>query len=255
MRLIAAVQIEHEKAVKTVGFRNPSYIGDPFNILRILNEKGAQEIAILDIEASKSGEINYNYIKELSEEVHIPMVYGGGISEKSDIRLLTSLGVERFIVGQSVFSNPNFTESLVNLVGSSSVAFSLDILSFDVEENLEILNSRSSESLKLRLSDLFETLLNIGLSEIIIRIVDIEGSDGKNTVQMYSRLLSLLSFAKFKKHFIYLIGSGVRNLEIAQELNNELIDGFVVGSMICRAKSSNGTLISYPKMYSVLEND
>ena len=109
MRLIAAVQIEHEKAVKTVGFGNPTYIGDPFNILRILNEKGAQEIAILDIEASKSGEINYTYIKELSEEVNIPMVYGGGISEKSDIRLLTSLGVERFIVGQSVFSNPNFT--------------------------------------------------------------------------------------------------------------------------------------------------
>ena len=255
MRLIAAVQIEHEKAVKTFAFRSPAYIGDPFNILRILNEKGAQEIAILDIEASKSGEINYNYIKELSEEVNIPMVYGGGISEKSDIRLLTSLGVERFIVGQSVFSNPNFTKSLVNSVGSSSVAFSLDILTFDGNENLEILNSGSSESLKSKLSDLFEKLLDIGLSEIIIRLVDIEGRDGKNTVEMYSRLLSFLSFAKYKKHFIYLIGSGVRNLEIAQELNNELIDGFVVGRMICRAKSSNGTLISYPKMYSVLEND
>jgi cyclase len=255
MRLIAAVQIEHEKAVKTVRFKNPAYIGDPFNILRILDEKGAQEIAIMDIEASKSGKINYSYIKELSEEVHIPIVYGGGISEKSDIRLLTSLGVERFIVGQSVFSNPDFTKSLVNLVGSSSVAFSLDILTFDVDENLEILDSRSSEGLKLRLPDLFDRLLDIGLSEIIIRLVDIEGSDGKITVEKYTRLLSLMSFAKFKKHFIYLVGSGVRNLEIAQELNNGLVDGFVVGSMICRAKSSNGILISYPKTNSVLDND
>jgi len=255
LRLIAAVQIENERAVKTVAFSNPIYIGDPFNILRILNEKGAQEIAIIDIEASRTGVINYEYIKELSEEVHIPMVYGGGISERSDIRLLTSLGVERFIVSNCVYFNPNFAKSLVNSVGSSSVAFSLDILNFDPNENLEIFSGISGKKLELKLSDLFEKLVDIGFSEIIIRLVEMEGGDGKNSIERYTKLLSLKSFAKFKENFIYLIGSGVRNLDIAEALYGGLIDGFVVGSMICRAKSSTGTLISYPKACSILEDE
>ena len=51
-RLIPSLLIKNSKLVKTIKFKNPSYVGDPLNAIRIFNEKEVDEIIVIDIEAS-----------------------------------------------------------------------------------------------------------------------------------------------------------------------------------------------------------
>ena len=52
-RIIPVLTIMGNRLVKTVKFKNPNYIGDPLNAIKIFNEKKVDELVILDIEASK----------------------------------------------------------------------------------------------------------------------------------------------------------------------------------------------------------
>jgi cyclase len=44
--------IQDNGLVKTVNFKNPKYVGDPINAVRIFNEKEVDELAIFDIDAT-----------------------------------------------------------------------------------------------------------------------------------------------------------------------------------------------------------
>ena len=64
--------------VKTIKFKNPRYLGDPINAVKIFNEKGVDELCILDITASseKRGP-QMDYIRDVASEAFMPLSYGG----------------------------------------------------------------------------------------------------------------------------------------------------------------------------------
>jgi cyclase len=39
IRVIPTLLISNKKLVKTINFKNPSYVGDPINAVKIFNEK------------------------------------------------------------------------------------------------------------------------------------------------------------------------------------------------------------------------
>ena len=52
-RIIPVLTLIEGNLVKTKKFKNPQYIGDPINAIRIFNEKEVDELIIIDINASK----------------------------------------------------------------------------------------------------------------------------------------------------------------------------------------------------------
>ena len=62
-RVIPALLLHHDGLVKTRQFKDPKYVGDPLNAIRIFNEKEVDELLLLDIAASRQGsEPNYDLI-------------------------------------------------------------------------------------------------------------------------------------------------------------------------------------------------
>ncbi len=51
-RIIPCLLIKNKGLVKTVQFEKPKYVGDPINAVRIFNEKQADELFVLDIDAT-----------------------------------------------------------------------------------------------------------------------------------------------------------------------------------------------------------
>ena len=79
-RIIPILLIKNDQMVKSVKYKNLSYIGDPINIIKIFNEKEADEIIVLDIEKSTNDkELNYDLIQKFAGECYMPLTYGGGI--------------------------------------------------------------------------------------------------------------------------------------------------------------------------------
>ena len=52
-RVIPTLLIKDGGLVKTTNFKNPRYVGDPINVIRIFNEKEVDELIIIDIQATK----------------------------------------------------------------------------------------------------------------------------------------------------------------------------------------------------------
>lgn len=255
VRVIASVQIFGDEAVKTQQFQNPQYLGDPTNILRILDQKGSQEIFLSDIGASKTKTPDYDFIRHLSEEVSVPLAYGGGLSENSNIKLLTSLGVERFVVSNSFFEANTFVRELSSQIGMSSVALSLDIVSFDEESgNLELWSSLNSSVRQVSISELNESIVASNIGEIIIRVVEFDGRSSSAVTHVYRSILEKFRIlAPDLLPLQILVGTGIDSEDQITSLSDiNFLDGFVVGTMICRPRNSNGVLISYPNTYSIL---
>jgi cyclase len=255
LRLIASVQIQGEDAVKTTRFKEPRYLGDANNIVRILDQKGAQELLITDIEASITRVPNYEYIKELAEEVSIPFSYGGGLGNESDVKLLTSLGVERFVVGSSFYSDPQFVKDLSAKIGASSTAFSLDVLNWDLEtKRIRVWTSGEQNGKEIEIKQIAGAIEFCDIGEVVIRLVDLDGVRDANAHSRYLRLLQFLeSNIDALPRLQVLVGTGIdttAKMEALREIS--WLDGFVVGSMVCRPENSDGVLISYPKSHSIL---
>ena len=66
--------------VKTRRFADPKYVGDPINAVKIFNEKEVDELSILDIDATSSGNgPNFELLKDIAAESRMPLCYGGGV--------------------------------------------------------------------------------------------------------------------------------------------------------------------------------
>ena len=66
-RLIPCLLIHDKGLVKTKNFKNPRYIGDPINTIKIFNEENVDELFIADIDATVKGcEPDYKQISKLA---------------------------------------------------------------------------------------------------------------------------------------------------------------------------------------------
>jgi cyclase len=68
--------------VKTQGFKEPKYVGDPINAVRILTRKKSDELMVLDIDATvlKAVSPDFALIAKLAAECRMPLCYGGGVN-------------------------------------------------------------------------------------------------------------------------------------------------------------------------------
>ena len=95
-RVIPCLLWKNSGLVKTVKFKNPVYVGDATNAIRIFNEKEVDELIILDIEATVKGKSpDINFIKKIASECFMPLCYGGGITTLKQIKDVVSAGVEK----------------------------------------------------------------------------------------------------------------------------------------------------------------
>ena len=128
-RIIPCLLISNGGLVKTVKLKSPKYVGDPINAVKIFNEKKADELIVLDIDATKKSiKPNFNLIRKLAAECRMPLCYGGGITTVEEAEMLVDIGVEKVALSSAVIENPLLLEKLVSAVGSQSVVVVLDIL-------------------------------------------------------------------------------------------------------------------------------
>ena len=80
-RIIPIILIKNGYVVKTHQFKDERYIGEPINIIKIFNDKEADEVVVYDIGCSSlSSEINFSLIKRIAMVTRMPLCYGGGVT-------------------------------------------------------------------------------------------------------------------------------------------------------------------------------
>jgi imidazole glycerol-phosphate synthase subunit HisF len=114
--------------VKTRQFGSPTYVGDPINAVKIFNEKEADELIVLDIDATRDGvEPNFRLIAQFAVECRMPLCYGGGIKTVDHAKRIIGLGVEKVAISSAALENPPLVSAIAQAIGSQSVVVVLDV--------------------------------------------------------------------------------------------------------------------------------
>lgn len=127
-RVMPCLLLKDGALIKTVKFKNPGYIGDPINAIRIYNEKEVDELIFLDITATIENRLPpYKILSEIASECFMPVTYGGGVRDVETIRQILSLGIEKVAINSCAVENPHFVSIAADRYGSSTIVVSIDV--------------------------------------------------------------------------------------------------------------------------------
>jgi cyclase len=153
--------------VKTVGFKSRTYVGDPFNIIRLFNEKEVDELCVLDIDATADGRSpDVVFLSALASECFMPLSYGGGISTVKHARTLIQLGIEKLVL--RTHASDTLISEIASEFGSQAVIGCLDYR--------EISGVRVVGRHGEYLSDAVSRMIAAGVGELILQSVDRDGA-------------------------------------------------------------------------------
>jgi cyclase len=245
-RIIPVLLNTAEGLVKTEKFKDPIYIGDPLNALRIFNQKFVDEILIIDIERSKLNlGPDLKSIERYVSECFMPLGYGGGIRNLTDAKNLLKLGVEKVIIQSAALNNPNLIAEIAEYSGSQSVAVAIDV-ERDKKGQLNVFRSSNNSHIDVPLHAFVNDLQKKGVGEIILTSVNCEGTMSGYDLDLI-RQVSRLTNVPLVAH------GGAGKLQHFADAIQSGADAVAAGSLFVFYGKKRGVLINYPD-YSDLES-
>ena len=239
-RIIPCLLVKDNGLVKTVRFKSPKYVGDPINAVRIFNEKEADELIILDIDATKENrEPDYKRIEYWASECRMPLCYGGGIKTPEQAQRIFSLGVEKIAISSSAITNPEIITNIAERVGNQSVVIVLDVKR-NHSENYDLCINNGT---KITGKNPFEMAIlaeKLGAGEIVINSIDQDG-----TMKGYDFSLTDKMRSSINLPLTVLGGAGSLH-DIEKLIDKYGIIGAAAGSLFVFKGVYRAVLINYP---------
>lgn len=242
-RIIPCLLIHKGGLVKTQAFKAPKYVGDPINAVKIFNEKEADELIVLDIDASAHGvEPNYALIAKLAAECRMPLCYGGGITTADQAARIIDLGVEKVSVSSAAIADPTLLTRISDAIGRQSVVAVLDVRRKTglFAKGYELCTHNALKAHKLDPVSFAQTLQEAGAGEIVINSVDHDGE-----MKGYDLTLAQQLRATLRVPLTVLGGAGSL-ADIGELLSACGLVGAAAGSLFVFKGKYRAVLINYP---------
>lgn len=174
-RIIPCLSIDDGEMVKTIHFQKPRYLGDVVNAVKIFNNKGVDELSILDISATRRGKgPNFDLLKDIATEAFMPLSYGGGVTEIEQIKKLFYIGYEKIIMNTAFVKNPQLVQEAVRFSGSQSVVVSIDAKA-DFFGRYTCYIGDGQERLQMDPIQLAKQAQELGAGEILLNSINRDG--------------------------------------------------------------------------------
>ena len=175
-RVLPVLLLKNGGLYKTTKFKEPRYIGDPINSVRIFNEKEVDELAFIDISATPNGSgPDFGVIEQIAGEAFMPMVYGGGLSSFDQVQRVLGLGFEKVIFNTACFDNPKLLTQTAQIYGSQAVLACVDVKR-TLLGKYEMYTHSGSKKRAGNLVDHVKAMQLAGAGEFCINSIDRDGT-------------------------------------------------------------------------------
>jgi cyclase len=237
--MIPCLQLRHGSLVKTRQFGKFQYVGDPANTCRIFNECEVDELAIVDIAASREGSgPDFKVLEEIADECFMPVAYGGGISSMRDVERILRLGLEKVIVGTAAYANPTLLSEIASNMGSQCLIAAIDVAGPIDQWRCHCRSGTQSTgrdpvTWARRMED-------IGAGEILLTSIEREGTwQGLDhaLIQAVSSAISIPLIAH---------GGAATTGDAIRAVSTSGASAVALGSMVVFQKKDMGVLVNFP---------
>lgn len=240
-RIIPCLLVHKKGLVKTTKFKDPKYVGDPINAVKIFNEKEVDELIVVDIDASRNGtEPDYKMIQHLAAECQMPLCYGGGIKTIEQAQRIFGLGVEKIALSSAAVENSAIISELAERVGNQSVVVVIDVKKKLFGNKYEVYTHNGTKSTGIDAVEFAVKMEKLGVGEIVINSIDNDG-----TMRGYD--MTLIQKIRDAIHIpLTVLGGAGSTDDIGAVIHEHGIIGVAAGSLFVFKGKYRAVLINYP---------
>ena len=225
MKLSPAIDIKDKKCVRLVkgDFDNKTeYKMSPIEQAEEYKDHGFKNLHIVDLDGALTGEtVNLNIIQEIVTKFDFKIEIGGGIRNLESIKRYSDSGVEKVILGSAAIKDKNFLKEAC-LKFPDKIALGLD-----AKDGYLSVSGWKENSNQLTL-DYLKEVNDYGASRLIYTDINRDG------MKQSPNFEETLKVADASGCPVIISGgvSSIADIKKAKELNNQNIEGIIVGKAI-----------------------
>jgi imidazole glycerol-phosphate synthase subunit HisF len=244
-RVIPCLLLRGYGLIKTRKFKDPVYIGDPINAVRIFSEKEVDELVILDVDASREGrEPNYELIAEIAGECFMPVAYGGGIRTLEQVRHLIRSGVEKVVINSAACESTQVIADASQIFGSQAVVAGVDVRKAIVG-GYNVVSKSASVRTGLKLEEHVQRLVEEGAGEIFLNSVDRDGTMAGYDLDLIRRVTRQVNVP------VVACGGAGSIDHLREAVRDAGASAVAAGSMFVFHGKHRAVLINYPSDFAI----
>jgi cyclase len=238
-RVIPVLLIHKGGLYKSVKFKDYKYVGDPINAVKIFNEKEVDEIAIIDIDASREKRApRFDTIADITAEAFMPVAYGGGITQLDEIKKLMYNGVEKVILNYAASQNFKLVTQAATQFGNQSVVVSIDFKK-DIWGKRNVYTLNGTEKLKVQPLQYAIDAQNAGAGELMLNSIDNDGTYKGYDLELIGKIATTVNIP-------VIACGGASGMEDFVNAKKVGASAAAAGSMFVFQRPHQAVLISYP---------
>jgi len=238
-RVIPCLLLRGAGLVKTTRFKDPKYVGDPINAVRIFNDKEVDELVMLDITASREArEPPFAAIAEVASECFMPFAYGGGIRSVDQVRRILKLGVEKVIFNTTAWRAPEVLSEASREFGAQAIVASIDVRR-RLFGRYEVVVEGGTRGTRTDPADYARRLEEAGAGEIFLTSVDRDGTMSGYDLELIEKVSASVGVP-------VIASGGARSVQDFRAAADRGAAAVAAGAMFVFHGPHRAVLITYP---------
>ncbi|HEY3758763.1 MAG TPA: 1-(5-phosphoribosyl)-5-[(5-phosphoribosylamino)methylideneamino]imidazole-4-carboxamide isomerase [Solirubrobacteraceae bacterium] len=198
------------------------YDEDPLSAARAWTQAGARYLHVVDLDGAKEGHpVNVEHLRKISQELEVPVQYGGGLRTLEAIDAALQAGAQRAILGTAAFKDAALLDAALARWPERIV------VSVDVRGG-RVTTAGWTEGTQLSTAEVIASLHERGARELVFTNVDRDGMlEGPDLAEVDEVA------AAVRGRVIYSGGIGaLADLEGLAALGRESLTGVIVGKAL-----------------------
>lgn len=193
-RIIPCLDIRDGRVVKGVQFQGIRDAGDPVEAAARYDAEGADELVLLDINASheRRGTM-LDVVERVAGQVYIPFTVGGGISSCEQIRELLRRGADKVSLNSPAVRDPKLISRAAERFGSQCVVCAIDARKRPDADAWQVYVNGGRVPTGLDAEEWAVRAVELGAGEILLTSMNTDGEKSGYDIEITRRIAHAVS--------------------------------------------------------------
>ncbi len=236
IEIIPAIDIIEGRCVRlTQGdYKRKKEYGDPFEMAQQFEDHGIKRLHLVDLDGAKQRRVvNYRILDQIASRTSLVIDAGGGVRSDEDLRIVFESGASMVTGGSIAVKDRELFLRWLKHYGPDRIVLGADFRAGKVAV------SGWHEGTSLNLKEFIADYRAQGVEKVICTDIERDGMLEGPSLETYREL-------KAEDNRLYLVASGgISKMEDIELLDEEGIDGVIIGKAIYEGKIALKTLESY----------